>query len=89
MSSSTADAQAGQMMSARETPLLGVRLSIMMFLQYAVWGAWLPIVGRYLTAHLGFTLTEVGLIAGTAGLVAGVASLMIRRTVVATAAVPA
>ena len=26
------------------------RLSLMMFLQYAVWGAWLPLAARYLTA---------------------------------------
>lgn len=27
-----------------------IRLSLMMFLQYAVWGAWLPIAARYLEA---------------------------------------
>ncbi len=26
------------------------RLSLMMFLQYAVWGAWLPLAARYLSA---------------------------------------
>ena len=48
------------------------RLSLMMFLQYAVWGAWLPLAGRYLTAGtaeggLGFTGTQMGLILGLAG----------------------
>ena len=28
------------------------RLSLMMFLQYAVWGAWLPLAARYLTAPI-------------------------------------
>lgn len=48
------------------------RLSLMMFLQYAVWGAWLPILGRYLSAHLHFTGGEIGLIAGTAGAVGAI-----------------
>ena len=47
------------------------RLSLMMFLQYAVWGAWLPIIGRYLGAHLGFSGGEIGWIVGTAGAVGG------------------
>lgn len=51
---------------------MGSRLSLMMFLQYAVWGAWLPILGRYLSAHLGFSGGEIGLIAGTAGAVGAV-----------------
>jgi nucleoside transporter len=32
----------------------------MMFLQYATWGAWLPILWSYLSGHLGFTGTQVG-----------------------------
>lgn len=45
------------------------RLSLMMFLQYAVWGLWLPILGRYLQAPvadggLGFTAKQVGWIIG-------------------------
>ncbi|MGH7582386.1 MAG: MFS transporter [Gemmatimonadales bacterium] len=48
------------------------RLSFMMFLQYAVWGAWLPLAARYLTAPtgqggLGFTGTQMGIILGLAG----------------------
>ena len=55
------------------------RLSIMMFLQYAVWGAWLPLAARYLTAPvgdggLGFTGTQMGLILGLAGSIGAVAS---------------
>jgi nucleoside transporter len=55
------------------------RLSIMMFLQYAVWGAWLPLAARYLTAPvaeggLGFTGTQMGLILGPAGSIGAVAA---------------
>lgn len=36
------------------------RLSIMMFLQYATWGAWLPVLYAYLSGHLKFTGAEIG-----------------------------
>jgi nucleoside transporter len=44
----------------------------MMFLQYALWGAWLPLTARYLSASvteggLGFTGTQIGMILGLAG----------------------
>ncbi len=47
------------------------RLSLMMLLQYAVWGAWLPLAARYLTAPvesggLGFTGSQTGWILGLA-----------------------
>ena len=47
------------------------RLGIMMFLQYAVWGFWLPVLGAYLQADtskggLGFSPGQVGLILGLA-----------------------
>ena len=47
------------------------RLSLMMVLQYAVWGVWLPILARYLQAvpadgGLGFSPSEVALILGLA-----------------------
>lgn len=59
-------------------PAVG-RLSLMMFLQYAVWGAWLPLAARYLTASvteggLGFTGTQMGVILGLAGSIGAVAS---------------
>lgn len=62
-------------LAGAKTPRSGAissRLSLMMFLQYAVWGAWLPILGRYLSAHLGFSGGEIGLIAGTAGAVGAI-----------------
>lgn len=53
------------------------RLSVMMFLQYAVWGAWLPLAARYLKATpqdggLGFTDGQIGMILGLAGSIGAV-----------------
>lgn len=49
------------------------RLSVMMFLQYAIWGAWLPILYPFLMWHRNFTLDQVGwvLAAGAAGAIVG------------------
>ncbi len=49
-----------------------LRLSGMMLLQYAVWGAWLPVASRYLGAStaeggLGFTGAQIGWILGLGG----------------------
>lgn len=54
-------------------PAIIFRLSVMMFLQYAVWGAWLPIVARFLKANtaeggLGFSDTQIGWILGLASI---------------------
>jgi nucleoside transporter len=51
--------------------IVKTRLGFMMFLQYAVWGFWLPILARYLQAPvadggLGFTPGQVGIILGFA-----------------------
>jgi len=59
--------------------LLGTRLSIMMFLQYAVPGVWVPVLGRYLLAPqaeggLGFSNYELGLVMGLAGTVGALAA---------------
>ena len=32
----------------------------MMFLQYAIWGAWLPLLWTFLSVHRGFTPAEIG-----------------------------
>lgn len=37
-----------------------LRLSVMMFLQYAIWGAWLPILLPFLRDHRHFTNDEIG-----------------------------
>ena len=52
---------------------LRFRLSFMMFLQYAIWGAWLPILYPFLLGHREFSLDQVGwvLAAGAAGAIVG------------------
>lgn len=39
-----------------------IRLGIMMFLQYAIWGAWAPVLSEYLVNDLGFSGTQFGII---------------------------
>lgn len=55
------------------------RLSVMMFLQYAVWGAWLPIASTYFKAGvesggLGFSDADIGLILGVAASIGAIAA---------------
>ena len=55
------------------------RLGTMMFLQYALWGAWLPVTARYLSAGvaeggLGFSGSEIGMILGLAGSIGAMAA---------------
>jgi nucleoside transporter len=40
-------------------PGLRINLSIMMFLQFAIWGAWYTVIGNYLD-HLGFDASIIG-----------------------------
>lgn len=40
--------------------MLVPRLSLMMFLQFAIWGAWLPLLWNYLSGHLGFDGPRIG-----------------------------
>jgi nucleoside transporter len=56
----------------QETAILP-RLSIMMFLQYAIWGAWLPILYPFLLNHRHFSLEQCGYIlaGGAAGAIVG------------------
>ncbi len=46
-------------------PLLLVRLWLMVFLHYFVWGAWYVTMGNYATTKLGFAGGQVGLAYGT------------------------
>jgi nucleoside transporter len=39
-----------------------LRLGIMMFLQYAIWGAWAPVLSAYLQNNLGFSGVQLGII---------------------------
>jgi len=39
-----------------------IRLGIMMFLQYAIWGSWAPVLAAYLQKELGFNGVQVGVI---------------------------
>ena len=41
------------------------RLSLMMFLEYVIWGSWLPLLALYLSRFLGFSGTEIGWIFAT------------------------
>jgi nucleoside transporter len=60
-------------MQSAPAPYVRFRLSIMMFLQYAIWGAWLPILYPFLMGHRGFSLDQTGLclMAGAVGALAG------------------
>ena len=41
-------------------PALRVKLSVMMFLQYAIWGAWLPLLFPYLFEYLQLETGQIG-----------------------------
>ena len=49
-------------------PLLLVRLWLMVFLHYFVWGSWYVTMGTYATTKLGFAGGQVGLAYGTMAL---------------------
>jgi nucleoside transporter len=54
-------------------PTVRLRLSVMMFLQYAIWGAWLPLLFPFLLSHRGFDLDQISTIfmGGAAGAIVG------------------
>ncbi|MCB9846321.1 MAG: MFS transporter [Phycisphaeraceae bacterium] len=44
----------------RNASMVRTRLSVMMFLQYAIWGAWLPLLWPFLSGHRGFSPSQIG-----------------------------
>ncbi len=61
------------MTTMTHVPYAKTRLSFMMFLQYAIWGAWLPILYPFLMGYRDFSLEETGycLSAGAVGAIFG------------------
>jgi nucleoside transporter len=53
-----------------------VRLSVMMFLQFAVWGSWFTVLGQYLAVTLKFSDPQIGSVYGTMALGA-IVSMMV------------
>lgn len=63
--------------AAPRPPLLMLRLSVMMFLQWAMFGVWVPLAGRYLSAEiakggLAFSDSQIGWILGISGTIGAV-----------------
>ncbi|HTF90029.1 MAG TPA: MFS transporter [Planctomycetota bacterium] len=54
-------------------PALKLRLSVMMFLQYAIWGAWLPFLWSFLSEHRKLPPEQIGSLfaAGAVGAILG------------------
>src|SRR5712664_2096089 len=49
---------------------LKIRLGVMMFVNYVVWGAWYVTISTYLTSTLHFSGTQTGAVFGTTALAA-------------------
>ena len=76
---SSTDQAAPTLESPQAPQSAGIRLSVMMFLQYAVWGVWLPYLANYLgtpvaEGGLGFSGGQIGWILGLAGSIGAVAA---------------
>lgn len=58
----------GKVNSSLMLQYVAPRLSLMMFLNYVVWGSWYVTIGTYLTQTLHFSGTQTGAIFGTSAL---------------------
>src|SRR5687768_134534 len=57
----TSTSSALEPVDVRPLPLdINFRLSLMMFLQYAIWGSWLPLMYLFVSVHRGFSPSEIG-----------------------------
>jgi len=63
-------------MNTNEIPFLKVRLSVQMFLQFAIWGAWAPVLNIHMSKNLGFDGSQVGLVYLTGPLALMIAPLI-------------
>ncbi len=58
-------------------PAVRIKLCVMMFLQYAIWGSWAVSMGGYLGGTLGFSGGEIGAIYATTAIAAMISPLYI------------
>jgi nucleoside transporter len=56
---------------------VNIRLCIMMFLNFVVWGCWYVTIGTYLTATLHFSGTQAGAVFGTTALASMISPILV------------